>query len=544
MGRTADRHGAALRDDGPRAGWAASMTTSAPTPPSIEPSAAVPAATAPPLGRATVRGSFWMMVASVATKAGSVGAQIVLGWLLLPGDFGVYFIALSISLFAQALREGGVRHVLVQSQSEYERLLGPVFWLALALNTLAAVLLAAVAPVAAWVYGDARIAHLLLIIAASVPLSMPSATLQVRLSIDMRFGGLAAVHTLSAALRFIGSILLAWAGFGAYSLVLPLPVMALAEWAVLTRMNRERLWSRPPDVRAWPAIFRRGKWAMLGTFGVAMWNLGNYFIVGLLVPTAVVGLYAWANQVVQQIGSMIGGNVNIVLFPAFSRLSQEPERKRQAVVRVLRQVLFLSAPASVGMAPVFPPLELLIFDGKWAAAAVPIAIIAALYPPTCAMAVPLSVQQARAEFRGSALALLGMTAAAMIAGAIGAALHGSATGIAAWSVAAMAVACVAYSVVVFRPLGIGLARVLAAMVPPWGLAVVCGAISAALEHSLRSSAPPIIRLVLTGACFFGCFALAARGLLPESLRETINMLPHRLRSPLRSAALFPEASDA
>ncbi len=509
--------------------------TAEPTP---APSESAPrSSAAPPLGRAAIRGSIWMLFATIATRAGSLVAQIVLAWFLSDHDFGIYFIALSLSVFGAALRDGGVRQILIQDHAAYERILGPVFWLGGAMNVVAALLLAAMAPLAAWAYGDQQVAVILLIIGASIPLGTPAALLSVRLYTELRFRELAWISTCTALARFGGAIAFAAFGLGPLSLVLPLPLIALIEWALLTRVNRDRLWSRAPEPGLWPALFARATWVMLGTFAMGAWNMGNYFLVGLIVPAAVVGVYAWSNQLVLQVGVMMWANVNQVLFPAFSRLGAEPERKRHAVLRAMRTVLFFSAPACALLGPLFPSIEAFLWEGKWEDATASVRVIAALYAPTCLLPVSLAVQQARAEFRAWALMVLGMALAMMAGGGAGALFSGTPAGIAVWSGVAMDVACFAHAIIALRPLRIRWTQVLSAVLGPGLVALAASAAAMGADYGLRNE-HPVARGIAVGACFTLSFGVLSRVLLPVQVRESVAVFPQSARPLIRRLLLM------
>ncbi len=492
----------------------------------------------PPLGRAAIRGSLWMLVGTIVTKSGSLVAQVVLAWFLSDRDFGVYFIALSLSVLAAALRDGGVRQILIQDYASYERMLGPVFWLGGVMNVAAAVLLSAMAPLAARVYGEPQITPILLIIAVSIPLGTPAALLSVRLHTELRFRELAWISAWSALARFGGSIALAALGLGPMSLVLPLPLIAVIEWAMLVRMNRDRLWSRACEPRLWGALFGRAKWVMLGTFATGVWNMGNYFLVGLIVPAAVVGVYAWSNQLVMQIGFFMWANVNQVLFPAFARLGAEPERKRHAVLRAMRTVLFFAAPACALLGPLFPSIEAFLWQGKWAGATTSVRVIAALYAPTCLLPVSLAVQHARGEFRAWALMVLGMALAMMAAGGAGAMISGTPAGIAAWSGVAMGLVCFVHAIVVLRPLRIGWTHVLSAVIGPSLVALAASAAAMGADHALREE-QPVLRGIAVGACFAVTFGALARVFLPVQVRESVAVFPAAARASIRRVLFLP-----
>ena len=86
------------------------------------------------------------------------------------------------------------------------------------------------------------------------------------------------------------TILLAWAGFGAYSFVLPLPVLAVAKAIVFWRKS-------PISLTIGIRAFRLNHLAVNGltVFGTRALNeliqQGGYIVLGLTASNAVVGLY-------------------------------------------------------------------------------------------------------------------------------------------------------------------------------------------------------------------------------------------------------------
>src|SRR5262249_40920035 len=116
-----------------------------------------------PMGRAVGSGMVWTVILTVVSRAASFGAQWVLGLVLLDSDVGIFAIATAVAMVAQTLRDGGARFLLVQRPKEYDRLVGPVFWLALTLNTLCGVLILGAAPLAAAAYHQPRVAWLLVV---------------------------------------------------------------------------------------------------------------------------------------------------------------------------------------------------------------------------------------------------------------------------------------------------------------------------------------------------------------------------------------------
>jgi O-antigen/teichoic acid export membrane protein len=500
----------------------------------VTPAGLAPAAptSRPGLSRAVTHGSFWMMLSAAIQRGASFAAQIVLGWLLTQRDFGIFALAASIAALAGALRDGGVRQLLIQQHAEYDRLLGPMFWMALAFNTLTGLLLATTAPMVAWALDEPTLIGLVLILAIAQPLGTPSAILTARLSIDLRFREVGRIAAVSSLIRYVGTVALAAAGFGPLSFVLPLPVLSIVEGAMAYAYTRERPWLRPANPRLWPRMLAEAKWIFIGTFGIAALNLGAALTIKPFVSTAVVGVYYFAFQVIVQVGMLLSANILQVLFPAFARMNDDPVRLSAAASRALRLLMLIAAPMCLGLAATFGPLELLIWHGKWKPAADAVRAIAVLYPAVIASSVPLALQQATGSFRTSGLTLLSMGVASLAGAMAGAMVTGTAVGIAVFAGVTTGVVSIAITWGTMRRTRVSGNDILAAIMPAWLMSCIAFAASYWLDGLLAERRTPIlIRAGVSGVIFVAVFCAATRLTIRRHLEEAVSIMPARVRGP-------------
>ncbi|MEX2219328.1 MAG: oligosaccharide flippase family protein [Phycisphaerales bacterium] len=497
-----------------------------------------PLAPAPAMGRTVARGSLWMILQTGATKLAGLAAQVLLGAILSGGDFGIYAIAISLSVFAAVLRDGGVRSLLIQRQREYDAILGPVFWMGLAFNLATGILIAGLGPPAALAYGDGRLVLMLALIGVSIPLSTPAAILSGRLSIELRFREQAVAGTVAALVRYGGAVALALLGFGPLSFVLPLPAMALTEWAVLAVYTRDRPWRRPAALRLWRGMLTQTRWIIIANFAVALYNMGNYSLVGLLVAREVVGVYFFAYQIVLQLAALISTNFNLVLFPAFTHMSGEPDRLRAAVRRSLRQLMLVGVPLGMVLVPAFPHIEALVWRGRWAEAVLPVQLIAIFYPPSVVQAIGFAALQAWGDFRRWAVLLALQSAGMLAVGALAAALWGTAPAIAAATSVYVMLSSIAFCGLSLRRARFSWGEVAEGIAPAWGigLAAVGGALlidrwagPAVGASGLPPWAVSAARLLISGAAFSALFAVMTRVALRRHVEEAVALAPTRLR---------------
>lgn len=513
------------------------------------PTTCAPVPTAAPLGHSAFRGSIWMVFNALATRVLSLAATVLLGRWLLTSDFGVYGLAMSMSAMAGVLRDGGVRQLLVREHHRHDELIGSAFYMALAFNTLTGAALALLANFSSFWTDDpakaADVARVLLVIAICQPLNTPGAMLQARLLGGMRFGPVSLIAGFSACIRFGGAIILAglWPdSLGALAFVLPLPVCAILEWIGFWYFNRERMWTRSPEPARWKGLLAQSVWILVGSFAIAMLNWGaNPALAATSKDLDLVAVYFFAYNIVIQVGIILSANINQVLIPAFSRLIAEPERLRAATLRALRQLMLVAAPLSLGVAVTFPPLERLLWGGRWERAADAVRVMGLLYPFVVTLVVPLSLLQARGSFRAWAMVITvsgGLSmAGACLGGVFFAGAPAAATHI-AWLTGLLGGASAfAATLAIGRRRGIPVRDSISATLPAWVLAAVAAFPVIGLDDLVISHWHPIPRFLITGVVFTLLFALLARVCVTPHLREWLASAPARVR-PLASRLLL------
>jgi asparagine synthase (glutamine-hydrolysing) len=383
------------------------------------------------IGDKALEGSAWMIGASGAAKVVGFACQLALAWFLSKTEFGVYAIAVSLSVILSILRDGGVPMVLEQKGRQFDRFAGPAFWMMLTINSATGLLIAAVALPASRFYGIPELASVIGLFAASVPLCVLPALLSLRLNVNLKFRELGLIQVASALTRNALLLFFAWAGFGARSFVLPLLITNITDTLMLWIVTRYSPWAMRPQFSVWPELFRSGRWVLLGTFAIAFGNSGAYFLLGKFLPSDVLGTYFFAYQMVVQLGMLLADNVYQVLFAAFVRMNHDIARIRAAVPRALSVVVLVGATASLSVAAVYQPLERALWHGKWAAAASAVYVLALVWPAAAVVSVLRALQAATGRFHQWGIVMLVGAIASVSGTVIGSYVGGSATAAAA-----------------------------------------------------------------------------------------------------------------
>lgn len=527
------------------------MSHSSTTGDAVEPTDQRPAAgPGPSLAVAVGRGFSWLTVSLIAGKCFGAIAQLLLGRWISEEQFRDFAIVASFAALVKVFQDGGVPQLLIQrGKDEFDRLLGPAFWLSLAFGLTGGLLLAMAAPLIADFYETPKLAQYLWIVASTLPLGAPATVLRAKLRVDLRFKAIAVIAVFWFMLRQFSAVGFAAAGWGVAGLVLPLLLVTLFEWAAAYYATRIKPWRRSPDVREWSGLLGNSLWVVGTAVSRGLSRTGDYLVLGKLAPDALVGKYFFGYQITTQIVELLATNLQHVLFPALSRLANEPERQSRAILRTVRMLVFVAAPVSLGLAVTVRPLvELLdawIWNHKWSSAIPLMQIFAAAAPVRMFSDLLTASFSSRGEFRRSALITLGegfwlMASAAIAYASVGDNLTGLACIIAVGQIGFS----VGISAVMLRQFGIQPVSFFRAFLPSWLVSLVAACIAAFAVGVLPVGVDNLAKLMVAGASVFFAFMAMARLFLRHDLEELIRVMPGPVGRLIQRALLLSRPAAA
>ena len=476
-------------------------------------------------------GFTWLTLSLVAGRILGVIAQLILGRLLTDADFGIFAIVVSIAALIRVLADGGVPQVLIQrGETEFQRLAGPAFWLTAASSLTVGLMLALAAPALAWFYGAEELTVLLLIVAISLPLTAPGAMMRAKLRISTQFRSLALIAFAWVAIRHITSVSFAMLGLGVMSLVLPLLIAVCFDGLSAYWITRFKPWTFRPHLFEWPGIARSSLWVVCGAGCRALTRTGDYLVLGRLVPDALLGQYYFGYLITSQIVEMIATNLQQVAFPIMSKLAAEPERHSRAILRTIRMLVLVAAPASLALACVVRPtieiLDTYIWQGKWSAA-IPLMQIFAVAAPVRMFSEVLNAGlSSRGKF-GSAAKLMLLEGVLLMASAFLAVVIAgqNLVGIAAVIAVSQTLFSIAAGTWVLRDFSIRPLEFFSAFLPSSLVATLCGAAVIGATSLLPESASPFVLIALRLALFAALFAVASLIALRGEFADLKSALP-------------------
>jgi PST family polysaccharide transporter len=316
------------------------------------------------LGGRTARGGAVTIASQGFKFFVGIAATIVLARLLAPQDYGLIGMVAIVTGFVSMFKDMGLSVATVQRAEINRAQTSTLFWVNVALSVGIMLLTVALAPLVAWFFKEPRLTLITIAYAAGFIFSGLVVQHEALLRRQMRFTALAVIEILSMLTGVLVAIVLARGGAGYWALVANQLVMgfvyAAGVWAVCG-------WRPGLPVR-YSGV--RSMLAFGGNF--TGFNLVNYFganldnlLVGRIWGAQQLGFYAKAYQLLLLPIDQINTPITAVAMPALSRLTDSPERYRQAYLRILEKLAIITMPGAAFMVVTSDWLVRLILGPQW-----------------------------------------------------------------------------------------------------------------------------------------------------------------------------------
>jgi O-antigen/teichoic acid export membrane protein len=313
-------------------------------------------------GQKMARGATWMLLFKFVDRGLSFVSTIVLARVLVPADFGLVAMAMSVIALIELASAFSLEVGLIQRKDPSRAHYDTTWTLRLALTLLCALLTAALALPAASFYADPRLAPIMWVLAAGWLIEGLEniATVDFRRELNFRreFVFLAVKRVLAVAVT-LGAAL--W--FRSYWALI---AGTLAGRVVGLALSYAMLAYRPRFcLRAWRDVMGFSVWLFISNVLVFINSRVSHFVIGRTHGAGPLGLYTMAADLAALASSEITMPINRAVLPGLSRMAENEDGMRGGLVRVIAAVALLALPASFGLAAIAEPLVLTLLGARW-----------------------------------------------------------------------------------------------------------------------------------------------------------------------------------
>jgi PST family polysaccharide transporter len=287
----------------------------------------------------------------------------VLARLLTKDDFGVVGFAVTTSNFLDVISSLGIGPALIFFP-ESHRTSSTVFWANLIISFGIFGLAWFIAPFAALYFHDPRATDVIRILSLTYPISSAGHTYAFLLAKRLSFNRTFLPEFLTAVTKGLSSIIFAFAGFGAWSMVIGQicgeVVSTIAYWYSLS-------W-RPSfliDLPTLKSLLDYGiKYVGADTISIILLNL-DYLLVGRFLGAEALGVYTLAFRLPDLIVLQFARSLSSVIFPIYSKMRGSPGGMARGFFLTTRYISLITVPLGLGLALIARPFTLIVFTDKW-----------------------------------------------------------------------------------------------------------------------------------------------------------------------------------
>ena len=303
-----------------------------------------------------------MVLVRFADRAVGLASTVILARLLLPSDFGLVALAVSMIALLDVIGELSVELVLIQKQTA-ERWHYDTAW---TLNIIKGLVLAAVlvgiSVPAAGFFGEPRVTAVVNWLAIAVVLAGFENIGVVNFRKDLQFHREFTYLTTGRVAATVITVAWAVAAPGPAALI----AGTIARRLILLALSFSLQSYRPRlSLQAFGELFRFSRWVMLENILNAVRQRSSNLIIGRVAGAQALGLYALAYDVALMASSEIEQPIRRAVFPGYAKIASDPALLRRAFLDVFGMIAMLAAPLAAGMGLIAPVLVPLFLGPKW-----------------------------------------------------------------------------------------------------------------------------------------------------------------------------------
>jgi PST family polysaccharide transporter len=308
----------------------------------------------------TIDGAFWNVGFAIFNKVITLVGQLMLAWFLMPADMGLANMALAMAAFTAILSVGGLGDVILQRR-RYDQEAGQAFWLSLFFSTLMALAICSLAFVSPLI-GKQGVKNLLWYLALATLIGAPATIMAAGLRRKMDFKNLAYSQFISGMFFTPATVLLAWWGFGPYSLIVPLAPKQLISMWVMWKKGGTFNFVKPMMSLSLSSLF------------TGLQTQAPIFVCGLILGANETGYFSWGLLVAGQVVFLLATNIREVLFPALTQMDDSPRRRAIGALKAARIMTAFLCVACGAQALLAKPLIHMFLPYRWYPA-IPVVLI-------------------------------------------------------------------------------------------------------------------------------------------------------------------------
>ncbi len=306
---------------------------------------------------------FWNSLEKFGIQAIQFVIGIQLARILSLRDYGLIALLLVFTAVSQIFIDSGFTKALIQRNDKSKDDLSTAFTFNLAISITIYGILWFTAPYVASFYNEPVLIDLLRVLAFVLIINALFAIPNTLLTIDLEFRTIATINSVSMLISGVVAIILAYNGFGVWSLVIQYLLKALISLLLFTlksKWNFRIFFSKS----SFKNLFSFGSNLMISSLlNVIVGKFSSLFIAKV-ISTPELGVYSRGAQFPDVAIGTLGSVLDTVLLPMLAK-NKNPEFLRSQMQKIFRLLNLVTIPITVLLAVLAEPIVVLLLTEKW-----------------------------------------------------------------------------------------------------------------------------------------------------------------------------------
>lgn len=319
------------------------------------------------------RGAAWMVLFKLSERSLGLISTIILARLLVPADFGLIAMAMSMIAALELLSAFGFDMALIQNRTAETRHYDTAWTLNVLFGTASALILLILARPAAQFYEEARVAPVMYWLALGTLLQGFENVGVVAFRKEMQFNREFNFLVAKKIAAFAVTVPMAFAMRNYWALVAGMLTGRITGVLLSYRLHPYRPWFSLSGLRD---LLYFSKWLLINNISLFLRLRSVDFIIGRVSGPRALGLFSISYEISNLPTTELIAPINRAVYPGYARQAGNLLELGQTLVNVLAMIALLALPIGAGIASIAQPLVILFLGHKWVQTAPLIQILA------------------------------------------------------------------------------------------------------------------------------------------------------------------------
>lgn len=327
-------------------------------------------------------GTLWNFLELFLSKSATTLFTIFLATLLAPKDFGLIAIIAVVFELSGVLVNAGFTQALIRSRTVSDKELSTAFWGNLGIAAVIYLVVFLFSGQIASFFGESILELMVKVLGIGILVNSFRIVQTAILSRQMDFRSQMVAATVGTIISGLVAIVMAYNGFGVWSLVAQMLISQVVATGILWFSTRWiPLWTF--DTVAFRYLFDFGKFLVIANVLNVAFKNSYALVIAKLFSPELTGLYYFATKLSNLAAQQLTGALQKSSFPALATLQDDDDQLRKKYRQIIQLTMFVVAPVMLMLMALAEPVFELLFDDRWKGAVTftqLLCVVGLLYP--------------------------------------------------------------------------------------------------------------------------------------------------------------------